>query len=432
MVCPPWLMHLIEGRQRVSTAAFAIFTTRTISVKLRRNTKPSGKARGDECGSIPTSRGASHDHADHRSRSRRPPTPIGRTARRCCRPQSSCWSLPWWSSPLAALPLSAVSRAPSTDCAATRTRWREASQVLAHTEASAARVIGGDRNAMPDYFRDLDPAEGAAGRDLRRDRRSNPCARYADRGLGHGDERGGGRADPSDARGTARRHARPMPRATSRGASAADNAVADDASARFRARASKIQLVTLGVLLLQVLSGTLAITAMFFAFRLERAGSAWPIGGAQAGGQFTRPGGTAVRDGGCAAERDRLWRRQPGAEGDGGGFAAGVGGALYVFNNSRDRLVLSTSWGHEASVAAARIHPARPLLGAQARQAASQPQRKQQAVLRASSWRRDGAGDLDDRARRDHGTVPAVRDRRRCRGAARRGDRAGIGASPTA
>lgn len=40
---------------------------------------------------------------------------------------------------------------------------REASRVLAHTEASAARVIAGDRNAMPDFFRNLDRLQAVRG-----------------------------------------------------------------------------------------------------------------------------------------------------------------------------------------------------------------------------------------------------------------------------
>lgn len=108
---------------------------------------------------------------------------------------------------------------------------------------------------------------------------------------------------------------------------------------------SDIQLGTLAVLVLQVLSGTAAMSGMFFAFR----SSAREAHGRSA----------ALRSADTSREQvARLFEMadvlQSAADyGDANQvlrataseLLPGFSGALYVFNNSRDRLVLSTSWG---------------------------------------------------------------------------------------
>jgi diguanylate cyclase (GGDEF)-like protein len=119
------------------------------------------------------------------------------------------------------------------------------------------------------------------------------------------------------------------------------------ANGQFPNHDERIRLGTLLVLVLQVGSGTLAVLGLVYAFRssaAEARGRASAVASANASReQVTRlfemadvlqsasdhADANAVL---AATARDML---------------PGVAGALYVFNNSRDRLVLSTAWGRE-------------------------------------------------------------------------------------
>jgi diguanylate cyclase (GGDEF)-like protein len=104
------------------------------------------------------------------------------------------------------------------------------------------------------------------------------------------------------------------------------------------------------VLLLQVLSGTLAIAAMFFAFRSsarEADGRSAALKSADSSrGQVARLFEMAdvLQSAADYGDANQVLKATA------ADLLPGFGGALYVFNNSRDRLVLSTSWGHESTV----------------------------------------------------------------------------------
>ena len=87
----------------------------------------------------------------------------------------------------------------------------------------------------------------------------------------------------------------------------------------------------------------------------------------------------------------------------------GFSGALYVFNNSRDRLVLSTSWGLLDDAPPPETIQPDACWALKRGKPHLDPHRRQQALLRASPWGRHDARNPDDCARRDHGAVPVVR-----------------------
>ena len=223
---------------------------------------------------------------------------------------------------------------------------REASSALARADASVARVIAGDREAMSEYFRTLEWLKMLRAKTFDRIDGVSPDLDALIEGWGA--------ATSAAAEGDADR-ARALLLETETDttfdavSSAADNAVAT-ARADFALGEQRIELVTLGVLLLQVLSGTLAITAMFFAFRLsarEANGRSAALKSADSSrGQVARLFEMAdvlqsATDYGDANQVLKATAAD---------LLPGFGGALYVFNNSRDRLVLSTSWGQEGSV----------------------------------------------------------------------------------
>jgi diguanylate cyclase (GGDEF)-like protein len=224
---------------------------------------------------------------------------------------------------------------------------REAASALSRTDASAAHVVAGDRSAMSEFFRNAETL-----RTLR------PVTFDLIGGVTPDLDKlmqDWGEATTLSVDGQAERARQLLAdRQTSvtfdTVADAAGNAVAD-ADTQFGQHEQRIQFFTLVVLLLQVLSGTLAIAAMFFAFR----SSAREADGRSA----------ALKSADTSREQvARLFEmadvlqsatdygdanqvlKATAAE-----LLPGFGGALYVFNNSRDRLVLSTSWGREGQAA---------------------------------------------------------------------------------
>jgi len=223
---------------------------------------------------------------------------------------------------------------------------REATNALARTDASAAHVIAGDRLAMPEYFRNAETLRGLRGATFDQ---IDGVAPALDALL-----RDWGEATTLSVDGhpeTARQLLAERQTGTTFDtvADAASNAVANAAGA-FGQHEQRIQLFTLGVLLLQVLSGTLAIAAMFFAFRSsarEADGRSAALKSADTSrAQVARLFEMAdvlqsATDYGDANQVLKATATE---------LLPGFGGALYVFNNSRDRLVLSTSWGHSGAV----------------------------------------------------------------------------------
>ena len=220
---------------------------------------------------------------------------------------------------------------------------REAIMTLDRTNASVAHVLAGDRGAMASYFRNaetlrgmrpatLDTIEGApAALDKLAQDWGEATTLSAD---GH----------PEQA------NTMLVERQTSTALADVSDAASDAlvrADAQLEQHEGNIRLGTLAVLLLQVVSGTLAIATLFFAFR----SSAREADGRSA----------ALKSADTSREQvARLFQMadvlQSAADyGDANQvlkstaaeLLPGFAGALYVFNNSRDRLVLSTSWGRD-------------------------------------------------------------------------------------
>lgn len=230
---------------------------------------------------------------------------------------------------------------------------REASSALSRTDASAAHVIGGDRGAMSEFFRNVETLRGlrvstfdaVGGVTPALDKLLQDWGEATTLSVdGHGE--------------TARQLL--LDRGTSvtfdTVADAAANAVAE-ADTAVGAHEERIQVFTLVVLLLQVVSGTFAIAAMFFAFRSsarEADGRSAALKSADnSRGQVARLFEMAdvlqsATDYGDANQVLKATAAD---------LLPGFGGALYVFNNSRDRLVLSTSWGGEGTAHHESIPP---------------------------------------------------------------------------
>jgi diguanylate cyclase (GGDEF)-like protein len=223
---------------------------------------------------------------------------------------------------------------------------REAASALSRTDASAAHVIGGDRAAMSEFFRNVEELKTLrpvtfdliGGLTPALDKLLQDWGEATTLSVdGHVDDAQQLLAD------------RKTSVTLDTVADAAANAVAS-ADTQFGAHEQRIQVFTIGVLLLQVLSGTLAIAAMFFAFRSsarEADGRSAALKSADTSrGQVARLFEMAdvLQSAADYGDANQVLRATA------ADLLPGFGGALYVFNNSRDRLVLSTSWGHESQV----------------------------------------------------------------------------------
>jgi diguanylate cyclase (GGDEF)-like protein len=220
---------------------------------------------------------------------------------------------------------------------------REALGTLERTDAMAAHVLADERGAIAGFFREtaalslvrpatLDQLDGVAPTlDRLQKLWAEAVSLSAD---GHLEE---GRAH------LAENQAEPL----LGGLESQVLAQLDAAELQIALHDEHIRLGTLAVLLLQVLSGTLAIAAMFFAFRLS------------AREAFGRSAALRFADG-SRQQVARLFEMADALQsatdyGDANqvltatasDLLPGFSGALYVFNNSRDRLVLSTSWGRQ-------------------------------------------------------------------------------------
>ncbi len=218
---------------------------------------------------------------------------------------------------------------------------RNAMVALEVTDASVAHTLVAEPGAISDFFRELDVLHGLApqtfalidGAPQLLDRLGRDWSDAAAlSGDGHPDQARQLLAD--------RKTADTVTTLTS---IAATTLGAMDADAQ--AYESRIGLGTLAVLLLQVLSGTLAMSGMFFAFRSsarEADGRSAALKSADTSReQVARLFEMAdvlqsATDYGDANQVLKATASE---------LLPGFSGALYVFNNSRDRLVLSTSWG---------------------------------------------------------------------------------------
>lgn len=218
---------------------------------------------------------------------------------------------------------------------------RTAVAELGRADASAAHVLVGDRGAMADYFREVEQlkATRSGTLDLLPEVPSVLDKLIHDWGEatslsvdGHGDEARTLLAERRTADAVAVIGTKAQAALVT-----ADNELVQISD--------RIGLGTLAVLLMTVLSGTLAMSGMFFAFR----SSAREADGRTA----------ALRSADTSREQvARLFEmadvlQSASDYGDANQvlkataseLLPGFSGALYVFNNSRDRLVLSTSWG---------------------------------------------------------------------------------------
>jgi diguanylate cyclase (GGDEF)-like protein len=220
---------------------------------------------------------------------------------------------------------------------------RASVNMLQMVDADAAHVLNGERGALAGYFRDLEMLKGQRTETL--DTLSEVPAAL-DKLLLDWTEAvnlsADGHADEARALSTDRQTAQSVANITAKA-----QAALQQAQLVLGAHDDSIRLGTLAVLVLQVLSGTLAMSGMFFAFR-SSAREAFGRSAALKSADTSREQVArlfemadvlqSAADYGDANQVLRATATE---------LLPGYSGALYVFNNSRDRLVLSTSWGRE-------------------------------------------------------------------------------------
>jgi diguanylate cyclase (GGDEF)-like protein len=214
---------------------------------------------------------------------------------------------------------------------------RNAASALELADASLAHMLNGEHDATTDYFRErqllsdsrVDTLDTLAGTSTALDKLLHDWddAAAADTVAGRQLV-----VDRQDSDATTR---------------IVDSAVAALAQIDMQAGQyeDRIRLGTLAILVLQVLSGTLAMSGMFFAFRSsarEADGRAAALRSADTSrGQVARLFEMAdvLQSATDYTDANQVLKATA------SDLLPGFSGALYVFNNSRDRLVLSTSWG---------------------------------------------------------------------------------------
>lgn len=219
---------------------------------------------------------------------------------------------------------------------------RVALQSLTQVDADLGHYVLGDKLALTSHFRQVDLLKLNRGTTL--DKLAPPLSSTIDQLL----------ADWADAASLAVNgdvvEARSV--LASRGTSATVARIADTATLALDAAAEqfsmfedRIRLGTLAVLLLQVLGGTLAMSGLIYAFRssaAEAQGRSAALTSADTSReQVSRLFEMAdvLQSATDYADANAVLRATV------SDLVPGFSGALYVFNNSRDRLVLSTSWG---------------------------------------------------------------------------------------
>jgi diguanylate cyclase (GGDEF)-like protein len=224
---------------------------------------------------------------------------------------------------------------------------REAVVSLRTTDAASGHVLNGERGAMADYFRDVETLKS-----LRPDTLDTlpTVVPVLDKVLHDWSEATSLAADGNFEQARTLLVTQQTSTDISSIASAAA-AAAGDAAAKVGQYEATIGLGTLAVLVLQVLSGTLAMSGMFFAFRSsarEAEGRSQALNSADnSRAQVARLFEMAdvLQSAADYSDANQVLKATASE------LLPGFSGALYVFNNSRDRLVLSTAWGLGAETA---------------------------------------------------------------------------------
>jgi diguanylate cyclase (GGDEF)-like protein len=218
---------------------------------------------------------------------------------------------------------------------------RDAGTALARADAATVNVLSGNPDAMPDYFREIGMLNALRPDTLDQLAYVQPVldqliVDWRDAtAAGVGGHPEGGRQILSD-----RHSAAALTKVV-----AVTNAAIADADARAAQSEDSIRLGTTAVLLLQVLSGLMAMSGMFFAFRSsarEADGRSAALKSADTSRQQVArlfEMADVLQSAADYGDANQVLRATA------SDLLPGFSGALYVFNNSRDRLVLSTSWG---------------------------------------------------------------------------------------
>lgn len=125
-------------------------------------------------------------------------------------------------------------------------------------------------------------------------------------------------------------------------------AVLAAADVQFPLHEERIQIGTLLVLLLQVGSGSLAILGLIYAFRTSRSEAAGRVEAVLSADRSREQVARLFDMADVLQSAEDHMDANAVLEATATDLVPGFPGALYVFNNSRDRLVLSANWGHES------------------------------------------------------------------------------------
>ena len=135
-------------------------------------------------------------------------------------------------------------------------------------------------------------------------------------------------------------------------------AILAEADAQFPLHEDRIRIGTLLVLLLQVGSGTLAMLGLIYAFRSSRIEAAGRASAVTAANQSREQVARLFEMADVLQSAEDHVDANAVLEATATDLVPDFPGALYVFNNSRDRLVLANSWGpHEGSRLPETINP---------------------------------------------------------------------------
>lgn len=220
---------------------------------------------------------------------------------------------------------------------------REAQAALSRTDASAAHVLAGEGVALPRFFSNVEALKAlradtfdSMGVGVQVDALLDQWSTATTLAVA-------GQVENARAFLTAQNTDSTLEVVT--GAMASALAAAQES---FERHEQRTQLFTLAVLLLQVLSGTLAITAMFFAFRSSAREADGRSAALQSADSSREQVARLFEMADVLQSATDYGDANQVLKATAADLLEGFGGALYVFNNSRDRLVLSTSWGREA------------------------------------------------------------------------------------
>jgi diguanylate cyclase (GGDEF)-like protein len=225
-------------------------------------------------------------------------------------------------------------------------------QALTKADADVLYVVRGDSSRLRDYFGSLDVLKSSGDTLARID-----AAQPADPGAPSVPElvdtlrAAWGRAVELATAGETGAAEAVLVEASATGAAAAIGTriagMLKAADAQFPLHESRITVGTLLVLLLQVGSGTLAILGLIHAFRASRHEAAGRVEAVLSANRSREQVGRLFEMADVLQSAADHTDANAVLEATATDLVPGFPGALYVFNNSRDRLVLSSSWGQE-------------------------------------------------------------------------------------